>query len=159
ATLAIMHGGSSAQKKAWLPRLATGEAVGALAWLEASDRLDADGIVARARKVGKGYRLSGEKMVVTAAPNAAVVVASLRTAAPGDGGVTLFLVPGDTPGVTIKPLHSIDLTRRPMEMRFDDVELPAAAVLGGEGRGWKTLSRVFDGVAVALAADSLGGAE
>jgi alkylation response protein AidB-like acyl-CoA dehydrogenase len=159
ATLAILHGGSSAQKKAWLPRLATGEAVGALAWLEASDRLDADGIAARARKVGKGYRLSGQKLFVTDAHVADVIVAAFRTATRGDGGVTLLLVPRDTPGVTIKPLHSIDLTRRPTEMRFDEVELPASAVLGGEGRGWRTLSRVFDAAAVALAADSLGGAE
>ena len=73
--------------------------------------------------------------------------------------MTLFLLPRDTPGVTIKPLPSIDLTRRPMEVRFEDVELPAAAVLGAEHKGWKTLARLFDAAAVALAADSLGGAE
>jgi alkylation response protein AidB-like acyl-CoA dehydrogenase len=73
--------------------------------------------------------------------------------------VTLFLVPRDTPGVSVRPLQSIDLTRRPMEVELDDVELPASAVLGRAGAGWKTLARVYDGAAVALAADSLGGAE
>src|SRR5262249_23751696 len=142
ATLALLHGGSSAQKKAWLPRLASGEVVGALAWLEASDRLDAAGIAARARKSGKAYRLSGHTMVVTDAHVADVLSAASRSAARGEDGVPLFLVPRDTPGVTVTPLRSIDLTRRPMEVRFDDVELPAGAMLGAEHRGWKTLARV-----------------
>jgi len=159
ATLAVLHGGTSAQKKTWLPRLAAGEAVGALAWLEASDRLDAGGVTARARKSGKAYRLSGQKLFVTDAHVADVLVAAFRTAGRGEEGVTLFLVPRDTPGVTISPLRSIDLTRRPMEMRFDDVELPASAVLGSEHKGWKTLARVLDGAATILAADSLGGSE
>jgi alkylation response protein AidB-like acyl-CoA dehydrogenase len=159
ATLALMHGGSSAQKKTWLPRLAAGDALGALAWLEASDRLDPAGVAARGRKVGKTYRLSGQKLFVTDAHVADVIIAAFRTAARVDDGVTLFLVPRDTPGVTITPLPSIDLTRRPTEVRFSDVELPASAVLGGEHRGWKTLARVFDAAAVGLAADSLGGAE
>ena len=158
ATLAILQAGSGAQKKAWLPRLAAGEAVGTLAWLEESDRLDADGIAARARKVGKAYRLSGRKLFVTDAHVADVIVAPFRTAGRGEDGVTLFLVPRDTPGVTVTPLHSIDLTRRPMEVRFADVELPASAVLGAEHKGWKTLARVGDAAAVSLAADSLGGA-
>ena len=159
ATLAILHAGSSAQKKGWLPRLAAGDAVGTLAWLEESDRLDPAGIAARARKVGKAYRLSGQKRFVTDAHVADVIVAAFRTAARGEDGVTLFLVPRDTPGVTVTPLHSIDLTRRPMEVRFEDVELPASAVLGIEHKGWKTLARLGDAAAVALAADSLGGAE
>ena len=159
ATLAIMLGGTSAQRQAWLPRLAAGDAVGTLAWLEASDRLDPAGVAARARKSGKAYRLSGQKLFVTDAHVADVIVAAFRSAGRGEEGVTLFLLPRDTPGVTIKPLPSIDLTRRPMEVRFEDVELPAAAVLGAEHKGWKTLARLFDAAAVALAADSLGGAE
>jgi alkylation response protein AidB-like acyl-CoA dehydrogenase len=159
ATLALLNGGTSAQKKAWLPRLAAGEAVGTLAWLEAGDRLDADGITARARKSGKTYRLSGAKLFVTDAHVADLIVAAFRSGARGENGITLFLVPRETPGLTIAPLRSIDLTRRPMEVRFDDVELPAAAVLGAEGKGWKTLARVFDAAAMTLAADSLGGSE
>jgi alkylation response protein AidB-like acyl-CoA dehydrogenase len=159
ATLAIQHGGSSAQKKAWLPRLAAGDVVATLALLEASDRLDAAGIAARARKAGKNFRLSGEKMFVTDAHVADLMIAAFRTAGRGEEGVTLFLVPRDTPGVTVAPLPSVDLTRRPMEVRFDDVELPASAVLGSPGKGWKTIARVLDAAAIGLAADSLGGAE
>jgi alkylation response protein AidB-like acyl-CoA dehydrogenase len=159
ATLALLHGGTGTQKKAWLPRLAAGEALAALAFLEESDRLDPAGIASRARRAGSGYRLSGTKLFVTDAHVADVLIAAFRTAGGATDGVTLFLVPRDTPGVAINALHSIDGTRRPMEVRFDAVEVPATAVLGGAGRGWKTLARVLDGAAVALAADGLGGAE
>jgi alkylation response protein AidB-like acyl-CoA dehydrogenase len=159
ATLAIGHGGSTAQKKAWLPRLARGDAVGTLAVLEESDRLDAGGVAARARRAGRGYRLSGSKLFVTDAHIADVLIAAFRTGAGGEDGVTVFLVPRDTPGVEVRLLQSIDRTRRPAEVRFDGVELPASAVLGKPGVGWRTLQRVYDGAAVALAADSLGGAE
>src|SRR5260221_884975 len=154
ATLALVHGGTSAQKKAWLPRLAAGEVFGALAWLEASDRLDAAGIAARARPVGKGYRLSGQKMFVTDAHIADVIIAAFRTAGRGEDGVTLLLVPRDTPGLTVTLLPCIDPTRRPTAVRFDDVELPAEAVLGTPQRGWRTLAQLFDAAAVTLAAHS-----
>jgi alkylation response protein AidB-like acyl-CoA dehydrogenase len=68
-------------------------------------------------------------------------------------------VPRDTPGVTVTALESVDLTRRPCEVEFRDVELPASAVLGSAGGGWKTIARVLDAAAIGLAADSLGGAE
>jgi alkylation response protein AidB-like acyl-CoA dehydrogenase len=159
STLAILYGGSSAQKKAWLPKLAAGEALASLALLEASDCVSAHGVKARARKTRGGYRLSGSKMFVTDAHVSDLVIAAFRTGGKGEDGITLFLVPRDTPGVTVKPLESLDLTRRPTEVEFSDVELPASSVVGAEGGGWKTLARVLDAAAVLLAADSLGGAE
>jgi alkylation response protein AidB-like acyl-CoA dehydrogenase len=173
ATLAISLGGAKAQKQAWLPRLASGDAFGALAFLEESDRLDAPGVAARARKRGSGWTLSGTKLFATDAHVADVLVAAFRTgsaprtapqAAAAEGraptdGITLFLVPRDTPGLRITPLPVIDQTRRPMEVRFEGVELPASAALGTPGNGWKTLARVLDAAAIVLAADSLGGAE
>jgi len=158
ATLALLQGAGTAQKKEWLPRLAAGDAVASLAWIEANDRLDADGISVRARKVRGGYRLSGTKMFVTDAHVADVLVVACRTGK-GEEGVTLLLLPGDTPGVIIRPLQSIDQTRRPMEVELRDIELPPSAVVGGEGKGWKVLARVLDAACVALAADSLGGAQ
>jgi alkylation response protein AidB-like acyl-CoA dehydrogenase len=159
ATLAIVHGGSSAQKKRWLPRLASGEVIGALAVLEESDRIDAAGVALRARARGGGWVLSGGKLFVTDAHVADLLVVAARTAGRDEDGVTLFLVPRDTPGVKVLPLPSIDVTRRPMEVRFETVELPKDAVLGAPGKGWKALARVLDGAAVTLAADCLGGAE
>ena len=159
ATLAILYGGSSVQKKRWLPRLASGEVVGALALLEESDRIDAGGVAMRARARGGGWALSGTKLFVTDAHVADVLVVAARTTGRDEEGVTLFLVPRDTPGVKVLPLPSIDVTRRPMEVRFENVELAKDAVLGAAGKGWKPLARVLDAAAVALAADCLGGAQ
>ncbi|MBX3023423.1 acyl-CoA/acyl-ACP dehydrogenase [bacterium] len=159
ATLAILHGGASAQRKRWLPRLASGEAVGTLALLEESDRLDAAGVAMRARKRGGTWTLSGSKLFVTDAHVADLLVVACRTGGRNEEGVTLFLVPRETPGVTVLPLPSIDVTRRTTEVRFEHVELPADAVLGSPGRGWRTVARVRDAAAVLLAADSLGGAQ
>ena len=159
ATLAILYGGSSAQKKRWLPRLASGEALGALALLEESDRIDAGGVAMRARARGGGWALSGTKLFVTDAHVADVLVVAARTTGRDEEGVTLFLVPRDTPGVKVLPLPSIDVTRRPTEVRFENVELAKDAVLGTAGKGWKPLARVLDAAAVALAADCLGGAQ
>jgi alkylation response protein AidB-like acyl-CoA dehydrogenase len=158
-TLAILHAGNGAQKKAWLPRLAAGEALATLAFVEESDRIDPAGIGVRARKVRGAYRFSGSKMFVTDAHVADVIVTAVRTGGGGENGISLLLVPRDTPGVAICPLQSIDLTRRVAEVRFQGVELPAANLLGEEGKGWKALARVIDAAAVALAADSLGGAD
>ncbi len=157
ATFALMRGGSSAQKKAWLPRLASGEAIGSLAFLEASDRLDAAGISLKARKKRDGYRLSGTKMFVPFATVADVFVVAVRTGGKGGKGVSLVLVERDAPGLTIKPLDIFDRTRRVYEVRFKQV--PISGFLGKEGKGWKLLAQLQDLACVALSADSLGGAQ
>ena len=159
ATLAIVQAGSTAQKKLWLPKLTTGEAVGTIAFLEESDRLDAAGITARAKLVRGAYRLSGTKLFVADAQVADVLIAAFRTSGRGEDGVTLFLVPRDAPGLSLTPLPIIDQTRRVCEVRFRDVEVPPGAVLGGTGTGWKRLKRILDAAAVLLAADCLGGAQ
>src|SRR5664279_1068106 len=64
AAVSLVNGGATALKKEWLPRMASGEAIGTLAFIEESDRLDCDGIVTRASKTRTGYRLNGAKMFV-----------------------------------------------------------------------------------------------
>lgn len=159
ATLALMQGGSTAQKKTWLPRLASGEAVGTLAFLEADDRLDAAGITLKAKKSRDGYTLSGTKMFVPFAAVADVLLVAARTRGRGEDGVTLIVLERETPGLTIKPLEIFDLTRRVYEVECKDVTVPQTAVVGSEGQGWKILARLIDAACIALAADSLGGAQ
>ncbi|HVN87315.1 MAG TPA: acyl-CoA dehydrogenase [Candidatus Binatia bacterium] len=159
ATLAVAHAGSAAQKKHWLPKLAAGEAVGTLAFLESNDRLDAAGITTRAKSARGVYRLGGTKLFVADAATADVIVAAFRTSGKDASGVSLFLVPRDAPGLTLTALPTIDQTRRVYEVAFDDVEVPAEAVLGKVGAGWPRLARVLAAAAVLLAADSLGGAQ
>lgn len=158
-TLALIQGGSAAQKKAWLPRLAAGEIVGTLALLEAPDRLDAAGITLRAKKNRTGYTLNGVKLFVPFAAAADVLLVAARTGGRGEEGISVFLVERDAPGLTCIPLEIFDLTRRVYEVAWNHVTVPSTALVGGEGQGWKLLSRLIDAACVALAADSLGGAQ
>ena len=159
AALSLIYGGASALKKEWLPRIAAGEAVATLAFIEESDRLDGDGIVARASKTRTGYRLNGVKMFVLDAAAADFLVVAARSRGQGESGICLFLVPRDTPGMSVQPLYNVDQTRRPYEVVLRNVDVPASARVADETKGWKILSRVIDAACVVLAADSLGGAQ
>jgi alkylation response protein AidB-like acyl-CoA dehydrogenase len=159
AALSLVHSGANALKKEWLPRLAAGQAIGTLAFVEENDRLDAAGITARCAKTRGGYRLNGVKMFVTDAHVADFLVAAFRSRGAGESGVCLFLLRRDTPGISVQALHSIDQTRRSCEVVFRNVEVPASALLADETKGWKALSRAIDGACVVLAADSLGGSQ
>ncbi len=157
AIAAIVQAGSAAQRKAWLPRLAAGEAFATLAYLEESDRHDPDGIQARAKKARGGYTLSGTKLFVPEASAADLLVVAARTkAGTGPTGVSLFLVERTAKGVAVKPQESVDLTRRVGEVRFKEAP---AELLGKEHQGWPVLARLLDLAAVGIAADSLGGAQ
>jgi alkylation response protein AidB-like acyl-CoA dehydrogenase len=159
-TAALVRGGTAAAKKTWLPRLVTGEALGALAYLESSDRHDPAGIALAAKKTRVDYQLKGEKLFVAGVPGAHLLLVAARTkAGSGPKGVSLFLVPADTPGVRVRPVETIDLTRRVGEVEFRDVVVDRTALVGREGEGWPILAWLLDLGAVGIAADSLGGAE
>ena len=159
AAVALLHSGATALKKQWLPQIANGEAIGTVAWLEESDRLDAAGIGARCVTRGAGYRLSGTKMFVTDAQIADFIIVACRSRGQAESGVCLFLVPRETPGVSVVPLQSVDQTRRICQVTLRNVDVPPRNRLADETRGWKVLSRVMDAACVFLAADSLGGAQ
>jgi acyl-CoA dehydrogenase len=111
AALSLVHSGANALKMEWLPRIAKGESIGALAFLEGSDRVDAAGITARCTKTRNGYRLHGTKLFVTDAHVADFLVVALRSRGSGESGVRLFLLPRDTPGVAVAPLDRRRLRR------------------------------------------------
>lgn len=157
--LGVMLGGSTAQKKTWLPRIVSGDAIGVLAFLEAEDRLDAAGVTLKAKKSREGYVLSGVKMFVPFAAVADVLLVAARTSGRGEAGVSLFLVDRQSPGITLTPLDIFDQTRRAYVVELKNVGVPKTALVGGEGAGWKILARLLDAACVALAADSLGGAQ
>ncbi len=157
--LALMQGGSSVQKKTWLPRIASGEAIGTLALLEEADRIDATGITLKAKKTRDGYLLSGTKMFVPFAAVADVLLTAVRTSGRGEEGVSLLLLERATPGVSIQPLDIFDQTRRVYEIELKNVTVTKSALIGVEGGGWKILARLLDAAAIALAADSLGGSQ
>jgi len=159
--MAILEAGSRAQKAALLPKIAGGGLKTTLALAEPEARWDARGIQMSARAEGAGYRLSGEKLFVPDAHLADVIVAAARTGegSTAEDGVSLFLVPKDAAGLSIKPLPAIDETRKSCEVRLDGVALGPEALLGEAGSGWAALARILDRAVVALAAEMCGGAE
>jgi alkylation response protein AidB-like acyl-CoA dehydrogenase len=152
---ALVRAGSARQRRTWLPALRDGDRFAALAYLEGSDRHDADGITLRARRAGGGWRLDGTKLFVCGIPGADIILVAART---GRAGVSLFLVDAASRGVQIRPDDTIDLTHRVGELRLRDVAVPADALLGRDGRGWPLVARLIDLGAILTAADSLGGA-
>ncbi|MFN8544153.1 MAG: acyl-CoA dehydrogenase family protein [Candidatus Binatia bacterium] len=157
---ALVHAGSTAQKKTWLPRLAAGEAFAALAYLEEGDRQDPAGVQVTAKRTRDGWQLAGTKLFVLDAPAADVLLVAARTKkGEGAAGVSLFLVERATPGVKVLPQETMDLTRRVGEVVLRNAVVPRDALVGTDGAGWPVLARLLDLACVGIAADSLGGAE
>ncbi len=150
---------SAALQKRWLPEIARGAAIGTIAFSEESDRWDAGGIQARARRERDHYVLDGLKLFVPYAAAADFLLAAFRTSLPAEGGITVFLVPRTAPGVRIRPLQCVDLTRRIYEAEFRGVRVPDSAVVGRRGEGWSVIQAAGEAGALGIAADSLGGAE
>jgi alkylation response protein AidB-like acyl-CoA dehydrogenase len=158
---AIAEAGNAAQRHEWLPRIAAGETKAALAWTEPPLRWDAAGVTLPARETGGGFTLAGSKLFVGDAHLAEVLAVAARTrdGSTMEDGVSLFLVPRDTPGLTIGVMPTIDETRKLCEVRFDNVRVPAAALLGELHGGWPPLKRVIERATVALCAEMCGGGQ
>ena len=158
AASALVLGGSDAQKSEWLPRIADGSVVGALAVDEGAHHAP-EKVALAAAKSGAGYSLSGTKTFVIEGLAANLLVVSARTSGkPGDkDGITLFLVPADAKGVSRKRLALAD-SRGAANITFDKVEVGADAVLGAADKGWDVLEKTLDRVRAALAAEMLGAA-
>jgi alkylation response protein AidB-like acyl-CoA dehydrogenase len=151
----LLVAGSEEQKADLLPAIAAGEHLAALAQVEESGRWDEEGITLPAKADGDDYVLTGTKLYVVDGHVADTLVVAART----DAGVSLFLVPGDAAGVNRRRLETMDMTRKQAEVDLTDVRVPASAMIGGDGSGWETLSKVLDLAAVALAAEQVGGAQ
>jgi len=155
AASALILGGSSAQKEAWLPKIASGEAVGTLAIDEGAHHNPSKVAVA-ATKVGAGYTLSGAKSFVLEGMAANLFVVSARTggAEGSKDGISLFLVDASASGVSRKALKLAD-SRGAANVTFDGAP---AELLGEEGKGYDLLEKVLDRARAGLAAEMLGAA-
>jgi len=158
AASALVLGGSDAQKSEWLPKIADGSVVGALAVDEGPHHAP-EKVALAATKSSAGYSLSGTKTFVIDGLAANLLVVSARTSGkPGDkDGITLFLVPADAKGVSRKRLALAD-SRGAANITFDKVEVGADAMLGAADKGWDVLEKTLDRVRAALAAEMLGAA-
>ena len=131
----LMHYGTDAQKTKYLPKLATGEMVGAIAMTEPAAGSDLQGIKSTAMQQADGsFVLNGSKTYITNGWHSDLVIVVAKTnPAAGAKGTSLFLLEAGTPGFTKgKPLHKLGLKAQDTcELFFDNVRLPADSLLGG----------------------------
>jgi len=158
AASALILGGSDAQKGEWLPKIAEGAAIGALAVDEGAHHAP-EKVALEAKKSGAGYTLTGKKSFVLEGMAANVLIVSARTSGkPGDkDGITLFVVPADAKGVSRTRLALAD-SRGAANISFDNVEVGADAVMGEEGKGWDVLEKTLDRARAGMCAEMLGAA-
>ncbi len=152
---AIDLAGDAAQRRRWLPEIASGRARATLAFLDDIERWDAAAIQLIATRDGDGFRLHGAKRFVLEASSAELLVVAARSG-DGDAGIAAFVLDARAPGVAIEPVALLDGTRKFATLRLTNVQAPRDALLPG---GWPALTRVLDRAKVALCAEMIGGAE
>jgi len=138
----ILRYGTEEQKLRWLPKMATGEAIGALAMSEPRGGSDLQRIETVAEPDGDGWILNGKKVFISNGQLADLLVVAAQTErGAGARGVTLFVVETDTPGFSRgRPLDKIGLKAQDTsELFFSDLRLPPDSVLGEVGQGFAQL--------------------
>ncbi len=157
----LTHHGTEEQRAHWLPRIAEGEAVYAICVTEPVGGSDAAAMTMRAVHKDGGYVLTGEKTSISLGSDAAVAVVLAKTdPKERSRGVSAFLVPTDTPGITVTTFD--DLGNRSIgrsSVFFDEVWVPEEALLGEEGEGFKLIMREFDCIRTILSLQCLGAAQ
>lgn len=151
--------GTEEQKRAWLPRLAAGEALGCFGLTEPGTGSDAGNLTTRAVRDGDDYVVNGTKMFITNGTWADVVLLFARTGdTPGHKGVSAFLVPADAPGLTRRPIHGkLGLRgQTTAELVLEDVRVPAAAMIGPEGKGFTVAMSALAKGRMSVAAGCVG---
>jgi alkylation response protein AidB-like acyl-CoA dehydrogenase len=156
---AITGAGNESQK-ALLAGLIDGSAVAAFAHDEPEGHYELARVRTRAERSGDGWVLNGDKAVVPQGEQADLFVISARTsgAVDDESGISLFLVPAKTAGLSVRGAPAID-GGRVAELHLDGVKLGADALLGVEGQGHATLERAIGRGVLALCAESLGAME
>ncbi|MET7947220.1 acyl-CoA dehydrogenase family protein [Micromonospora sp. NPDC005324] len=131
--------GSAEQRAEWLPRLCAGSALGCFALTEPDSGSDAAALRTRAVRDGTDWLLTGTKTFITNGTTADVALVFARTGGPGHRGISAFLVPNDSPGLTRQEIHGkLGLRGQATgELGFDEVRVPDAARLGAEGAGFR----------------------
>jgi alkylation response protein AidB-like acyl-CoA dehydrogenase len=142
---------------ALLERVAAGDLTLACALGERQSRYDLRDVATRAVRDGDGWRLDGEKKVVLHGAQAGVLIVSARTAGTqrDDDGITLFAVPADAPGVTMRDVRMLD-GQRAADVLLRNVYVGGDAVIGAEGQGWTILEAAADYGAGLLCAEAVG---
>ena len=154
---ALVADGTAAQKQHYLPLLASGQLTGSFALTEPEAGSDATALQTTAVRDGDAYILNGTKCFITNAPIAGLFTVMARTdpANLGAGGISAFIVPRETPGLsTGRPYQKMGQAGSPVsEVHFDNCRVPAANLIGGEeGKGFRTAMKVLNKQRIHLAA-------
>ena len=154
----VARWGTPEQKDTWLPRMATGEALGCFCLTEPDHGSDPASLQSTAKRDGDEYVIDGRKMFITNGGIASVALVMARTGGPGAKGVSAFLVDTSLPGWSARPVHgklgirSCDTA----EVTLDSVHVPASAMLGPEGSGIRVALSALDDGRFSLAASCTG---
>lgn len=160
--MSVLNYGSAAQRRLLVPALMSGEAFCALALSEPQAGSDAAAIRTRAVRLGDGWRLNGRKSWISDALQARWLILPARTGEAHEGhrGISLFLVPTNSPGIAMTVLPKIGNNCMPsFDIGLQDVDLPADALLGEEGRGFAQLMSTLHYSRASMAATVTGAAE
>ncbi|MFI6997970.1 acyl-CoA dehydrogenase family protein [Nocardia sp. NPDC050175] len=161
ATWMIDSYGDAAQRSRWLPKLTSMELLASYALTEPGAGSDAAALSTKAVRDGDDYIFNGTKQFISGAGATDVYVVMARTGADGARGVSAFIVPADTPGVSFganerKMGWHAQPTR---QVIFEDARVPAANLLGAEGDGFRIAMNGLNGGRLNIAACSVGGAQ
>jgi alkylation response protein AidB-like acyl-CoA dehydrogenase len=157
--LGLELAGTDEQCRRWLPRLGSGEILGAYALTEAGSGSDAAAMRTRAERRGDSYVLTGQKRFITNAGVAGLYTVFAKTDPDaGHAGISAFVVEEGTPGLEVLRLEEkLGISGSTTgELAFDDVEVPAGNRLGEEGEGFKLAMRILDRSRPGIAAQGLG---
>ena len=161
ATWMIGSWATDSVRDTWGPALAAGEKLASYCLTEPGSGSDAASLSTRAEKKQGAYVLNGAKAFISGAGDTDVLVVMARTGGPGARGVSAFVVPGDTPGITYgRKEHKMgwnSQSTRPIT--FENVEIPAENLLGAEGEGFKFAMKGLDGGRINIATCSVGAAQ
>lgn len=155
----IIDWGTEEQKAAFLPKLASGEYLGAFALTEPEAGSDAASLTATAVRDGSEFVLNGTKTFITNVGEAGLYIVMVRTnEQPGARGISAFIVEADRPGITCgTPMHKLGLNGSATgEVVFADTRVPAQNMLGSEGSGFKVAMKALDSGRIGISAQAVG---
>jgi alkylation response protein AidB-like acyl-CoA dehydrogenase len=158
ATWAVATYASDEVRKEWLPRMTSGELLGAYSLSEPGSGSDAAGLVTRAERHGDTYVVNGRKAWVTHGGEAGFYVLMCRTGGHKSKGISALLVPADTPGLSFEePEQKMGMNASPTrQLIFDEAPVPARFLLAEEGMGFRIAMSALDGGRLGIAACSVG---
>ncbi|TJZ91554.1 acyl-CoA dehydrogenase [Paracoccus gahaiensis] len=153
--------GSPEDRQAWLPGLCAMTTVFSYCLTEPGSGSDAAALRTRADRTDEGWRINGTKAFISGGGYSDAYVTMLRTGAEGPRGISTVIVPADAPGLSFgAPEDKMGWRAQPTtQVQFDDCTVPAANLLGDEGRGFAYAMAGLDGGRLNIAAAALGGAQ